>query len=170
MKRKTARPAPGGKLDFGVEDEQGRRAVGGRRRVAEISSDRASILDLHGADVSRGDLQRVEGGRQIGPSDIAPGRGAADAHARAVHAHTAEPGYIGKVYAICLQGTLARAGVNVSPSGDDAGAAFGQQPQRVVEVGRSSIHASSSHVECLYANDQEELALCQGLPSSKGIA
>ena len=86
----------------------------------------ASILDLNGTNVSRGDLQRVEGGRQIGPRDIAPGRGRADAHACAIHSNAAESGYIGNVNIIRLQRTLTRAGINVSSSGDDAGAVFGQ--------------------------------------------
>ena len=162
IERETARPAPGGEFDFGVEDQQGRDAVGGRRGVAEIAGDRAAILDLDGADVARRDLQRVESRRQIGPRDIAPRRRRADAHGVAFEAHAAQRGYIGDVDVVALQRTLARARKNVSRAGDDAGAAFGQQPQRFVEVGRASVHASGSRVGCLYANDRAEPAPCQG--------
>ena len=57
-------PAGRAQLDLRVEDQQRRHAVGGRRGVAEIAGDGAGILDLHGADLARRLLQRIEGRRQ----------------------------------------------------------------------------------------------------------
>ena len=68
-------------LDFGLEGQQGRHAIGRRRGVADVARDRAGILDLAAADLARRLLQPVEQGRQAGFDQFAPGRRGAQAPA-----------------------------------------------------------------------------------------
>ena len=65
-------------FDLGIQDQQRRHAVGGRRGVAEIAGDGGDVLDLHRADFARGLLQRVESRRQGMADEIGPGRARAD--------------------------------------------------------------------------------------------
>jgi hypothetical protein len=83
--------------DAGAEREQHRRAVGGRRCVAEIAGDRACVLDLHAADLARRRLERSEERRQVGADDVGPGRGRADRPAALVAVDAAQAGDRGDV-------------------------------------------------------------------------
>jgi len=78
--------------DARAHREQRRRAIGGRRRVAEVAGDRSRVLDLGAADLARRRLQRGEERRQLGAGDVAPGRRRADRPARALVANAAQLG------------------------------------------------------------------------------
>ncbi len=68
-------------FDLGIQRQQRRRTVGGRRGVAEIARERAAVLDLDAADLPGGLAQSVEGGRQRRRDHVAPGGERADPYA-----------------------------------------------------------------------------------------
>ena len=70
----------GQQLHFGIEGQQRRHAVGGRRGVAEIAGDGGAVLDLDRADLARRRLQRIEAGGERRGDQLAPGGAGADPH------------------------------------------------------------------------------------------
>ena len=67
-----------GQFNLGLEREQRRHAVGGRRGVAQIAGDCGAVLHLRRPDLARRLLQGAKRRRQPRASDLGPGHGAAD--------------------------------------------------------------------------------------------
>ena len=94
----TRAPAvPARQLDARVERQQVGRAVAGRRGGADVAGERAAVLDLHAADLARGELQAVEQRRQLGADEVGPGGERADAPCRRLLGDAAQAGHGGDV-------------------------------------------------------------------------
>ena len=62
------------KNHISVEGQKRRNSIGRRRRIAEIARDGGLILNLHGADFTRGGFQSVEARRKRCGEEFAPSR------------------------------------------------------------------------------------------------
>ena len=69
----------GSKLQFGIQRQERRDTVGGRRRVADVAADRASVLNLATADLQGRPLQPVQGLGQGSLGNLGPGCAGTDA-------------------------------------------------------------------------------------------
>ena len=62
----SARGRARGELDLGVEGQQGGTPSAAGEALQMLPAEGAGVLDLHAADLARGELEPVEAGRQVG--------------------------------------------------------------------------------------------------------
>src|SRR5579883_1337121 len=142
--RQAPRPATRRDLDFGVEDQKRRDAVGRWRGVAKIAGDRAAILDLHAADFARRLFQRVKGVRQASFGDVRPGERGAEADGVWRDAERAQ--IFDRRYVDMAAGerSFAGCGEYIGAAGEYPRARLGEQSQSCFEIGRPRIHEIDS--------------------------
>ncbi len=70
-----------GEFHAGIQRQKGRHAISRRRGIAEVPRDGAAVLDLDGAHLTGGCLQRIKGRRQAGTDNVAPCCGGSEAEA-----------------------------------------------------------------------------------------
>ena len=126
------------KLHLGIERQQRRDAVGGRRGVADVSRDRTGVLDLAAADLARRLFQAIEQRRQMCLDDVAPGRGGAQSPAGGSLGNTAQGCDSGNVEHVFGDGTAYPRRVEVG--------ATGQHRERSGQCLKSLFKASGSEV------------------------
>ena len=116
-----------GQFHLRPERQQRRHPVRGGGGIAEIAGNRPRVLDLHAAHGAGCLFQTVKAARQIGPYQIAPGGGRADAPAVRGSRYPAQTGNAGQVKVVAGVHALARCGKDIRAAGDDPATGFSRQ-------------------------------------------
>lgn len=142
-------------FDHGIQRQQRRHAISGRRGVAQVAADAARVLHLTGADLQCRLLQAAKCRRQIGGCNLGPSGGRTNAQTL-IHRDAPQGRQGGDVQNRPVK-LRACTGIEIGPPGQNAPWPFGQKRQRKIKVCGAGIggHARSGIV-CIQADCIQE--------------